>query len=146
MKEKIKNTSAFSYGLEMIILVFIFLVVAAILIKLYGAAVTESERAQELQDGVFICRNAAEAYAVNGDLDEVADALEIHIEQDKALLDESLQTAEDEAKAKYELVLEADEIEQGLLQAHFQFYTIDGELIYELTTEKYVPEVSDNEN
>ncbi|SDB21484.1 hypothetical protein [Eubacterium oxidoreducens] len=147
MKGQNRNASVFSYGLEMIILVFIFLLVAGVLIQVYGGSITESGKAQMLQDGVRICQNAAEVYASSADMEEVAAFFEAEskVAEGTIWLDADTKAVTSSTDAKYKLVYDSSQVQTGLWQAHFQVYTTSGDLVYELTTMKYIPEVSADE-
>ncbi len=143
MKEKNRNTSLFSYGLEMVILMMVFLVVVVLLVQIYGNAIKESQKAKMLQDGVQICRTAAEAYSSNGDLLDVIECFTKKSKDQECLyFDDQLQVVETIEAADYELDYEENKTSQGLKKVHFTVLDQNQEVIYELTTEKYLPEGS----
>ncbi len=129
-----------SRGLQLQLLVLIFLVLAAVLLRVFASAWSASREAALENTAVQLCRNAAEAYAPDGELDAAAAALGGSAGETVLYFDRNGEVA-DAGKAALRLVLwdDSENTAAGALStARFSAY--DGEnCLYELETQVYRP-------
>ncbi len=143
---KREQRTGFAFFLQILLLLFVFLGVCAVLVQAFAGAGAMSRRARETNDGTEICRNAAEAFAADGTLDGTLSILGgsglAQLSGDTAQLgyDDTLRPA---AGGCYRLTIEVErqQTAAGTLQkAHFSVQNAAGEACAALDTEKYLRE------
>ncbi|MCI2046792.1 MAG: hypothetical protein LKJ90_03655 [Faecalibacterium sp.] len=143
---KREQRTGFAFFLQILLLLFLFLGVCAVLMQAFAGAAALSRRAKQTNDGTEICRSAAEAFSADG---TVAGTLSIlggtdfaEVSGDTTLLsyDDTLCPAQGGC---YTLTIRTEQqvTAAGALQtAHFAVQNAAGETCAALDTEKYLPE------
>lgn len=85
-----KNTSTSKNGLflmEMILVVLLFSLSAAVCLQMFGYANLTAQRAEDLSNATLSARSTAACFqSTNGDLDEMAELLSGHVDDDTLLV------------------------------------------------------------
>ena len=140
-KREWRDTDRFSLSIQMIGLVVILLVVSAVLMRVYAHVVRTSMQAEVLNKSVLLCRNTAELYRQNGQIEDIADAYGVQIGDPDALtayFDRDMQPAA-EKDAWFVLQILSEEETQGVRTIKMQV-THEGEAVYDLDVSVCAPE------
>lgn len=136
MKDEVKKEgSRLGYGIEVVLLTAVFVIVCTVLLEGFAASVKVSQNAKDLCRSTDICRNAAEIYISNGDIEKTAKALSATPQNGcfKVYFDKDLSTC-DESQKVYMLVITEKESEtKGVSKVLFTVYHGETE-VYSLET------------
>lgn len=142
MKEAEQNRSAnggLSFSVPLLIFVLLFVLSSAVLVGVFARAASISQQAEALNDGVQLCRNAAEVYRSTGDLRQTAALLGGEPGSTQLAYDKEL-CLTTEAGAVYLLTL-SQRVDGDLHAGTFTVCTAGGDEVFTLTEELFLPEV-----
>ena len=140
-----KDSFRFSLSFQMIALVLLLLFVCTILVRVYAGVMTTSLKAEALNKGVQLCRNAGEIFTERGDLKETVVVLggTESKDQNHALLyfDRDMRCVEAaEGWISLDLKMAAPKAGQKGLKTCKMTVIRDGDSIYDVSVQTFVPE------
>lgn len=136
-----RDNVRFSLSIQMIGMVLVLALTGMVLVRTWAGVLLTARRTRALNQGVLLCRSAAELYTRDGDLSNTVEALGGALEPDgqSALLyyDRDMQPTDAAPFLTLEL---REEPEQEKLHRCALTVTQDGGVVYSLTVEAFVPE------
>jgi type II secretory pathway pseudopilin PulG len=138
-----RDSFRFSLSLQMVGMVLVISLAGMVLVRTWGGILTTARRTQALNQGVLLCRSAAELYTRDGDLAGTLAALggqgEPGAKSAQLSYDRDMNLTEGESFLT--LTLEEQPEAEGLHSCALTV-TQDGRKLYSLTVETYVTEGS----
>lgn len=139
-----KDSFRFSLSFQMVGLVLLLLFVCTILVRVYAGVMTTSLRAEALNKGVQLCRNAGEIFTEQGDLKETATVLGGTVEDENHVLlyfDRDMRcVGASEGWITLDLKMDAPKADQKGLKTCKMSVIQDGDSIYDVSVQAFVPE------
>ena len=136
-----RDSFRFSLSLQMVGMVLVISLAGMVLVRTWGGILTTARRTQALNQGVLLCRSAAELYTRDADLANTLAALggqgEPGAQSAQLSYDREMNLTEGESFLT--LTLEEQPEAEGLHSCTLTV-TQDGRELYSLTVETYVPE------
>ena len=136
-----RDSFRFSLSLQMVGMVLVISLAGMVLVRTWGGILTTARRTQALNQGVLLCRSAAELYTRDADLANTLAALggqgEPGAQSAQLSYDREMNLTEGESFLT--LTLEEQPEAEGLRSCTLTV-TQDGRELYSLSVETYVPE------
>lgn len=129
------------FGVQLLLLVLVFLVSAAILLCVFSGAWSMSRKAADMNNAVQLCRNAAEAFSSDGSVSAAAEAMGGTGTETVLYFDEKLSAvSQDKAVYRLELSCRDTPTQAGVLSdGSFCVYRGDN-CLYTLDEQVYLPQ------
>lgn len=130
------------FCVQILILVLLFLGITVVLVRVFSTSVAVSRQATDVNHGVQICRNAAEAFTAGGDVQDAVTTLGGTAGEEVLYFNREGMCVEKAASA-YTLTLEQTEEQTQagtMITAVFFFYDTEQQCVYSLTAQVYQPE------
>ncbi len=136
--------SSFSFYLQILILLAVFLSVGVVLVQVFAAARGMSRAARAETDGTTLCRSAAEAFGASGTAEATAALLggTADGETVTCYYDAAIRAAAPDSAWTYRVTVNVSEEETAagtIAAAHIEAYAADGTVCASLDTETYLP-------
>ncbi len=144
MKQQ-REKNGFSFYLQILILLAVFLAVSMVLVQVFGAARAMSRRARDVTAGTSLCRSAAEAFAAGGTAEGTAALLGGTAEDGTVLCrydaDQNTLGPDESGGVYFVTVTVTQKTEKAgtMAAAQIEARTADGTLAASLDTEVYLP-------
>jgi type II secretory pathway pseudopilin PulG len=136
-----RDSFRFSLSLQMVGMVLVISLAGMVLVRTWGGILTTARRTQAMNQGVLLCRSAAELYTRDADLANTLAALggqgEPGVQSVQLSYDREMNLTEGESFLT--LTLEEQPEAEGLHSCTLTV-TQDGRELYSLSVETYVPE------